>query len=97
MKLGDLERVNHLVSELEDIKLLIDRAERSDPAAFEVIIEAGGDGGMKLSAEGTSTAHSQGIDVTAEFLEKLKRLALEELQVKQQRVIAELTKLGVEN
>jgi hypothetical protein len=96
MKVADLERVNHLVTELGDIRLLIERAERAEPSAYELLIETAGDGGMKLSAEGTSTAHSSGIDVTPDFLARLKTLALEELRAKQQRVVAELAELGVE-
>jgi hypothetical protein len=96
MKLADIDRVNHLVSELSDIKTLIAMAERAEPTAYQLFIEAPGDGGMKLSAEGASTSHSRGIDVAPGFLASLKRLALEELQAKQASVISALTGLGVE-
>lgn len=96
MKLTDIDRVNHLVSELGDIKALIAMAERAEPTAYQLFIEAPGDGGMKLSSEGASTSHSRGIDVAAGFLESLKRLALDELHAKRQRVLADLTALGVE-
>ena len=99
MKLSDIDRVNHLVRELGDIKALIGTAEKSEPPAYQLLIEAGlgGDGGIKLSAEGTSTSHSRGIDVTPGFLADLKRLALAELQAKQQRILTDLTALGVES
>jgi hypothetical protein len=96
MKLTDIDRVNHLVSELGDVKTLIAMAERAEPGAYQLFIEAPGDGGMKLSAEGASTSHSRGIDVAAGFLASLKRLALDELQAKRQRVLTDLTALGVE-
>jgi hypothetical protein len=96
MKLTDIDRVNHLVAELEDIKVLINMAERAEPAAYQVFIEAPGDGGMKMSAEGAPTSHSRGIDVAPGFLTSLKRLALEELQAKRQRILTDLTALGVE-
>jgi hypothetical protein len=96
MKLTDIDRVNHLIGELSDIRTLIGMAERADTSAYQLMIEAGGEGGMKLSSEGTSTSHSRGIDVAPAFLERLKGLALEELQAKRQRLLGELTALGVD-
>src|ERR1700733_7624653 len=96
MKLTNLDRVNHLVSELEDIKTLITMADHAEPTAYQVFIERPGNGGMKMSAEGAPTSHSRGIDVAPSFLASLKRLALEELQAKRQRLLAELAELGVE-
>jgi hypothetical protein len=96
MKLTDIDRVNHLIGELSDIKALIAMAERAEAGAYQLLIESGGEGGMKLSAEGTSTSHSRGIDVAPAFLASLKNLALDELQGKRQRVLADLAALGVE-
>lgn len=80
MKLQDLERVNHLVSEPADIKSLIDMAQRAEPMAFQLFIEAPDDAGLRMSMEGASTTHSGGINASAGFLDSLKRLAIAELQ-----------------
>jgi hypothetical protein len=96
MKLTDIDRVNHLVSELADIKTLVAMAERAEPTSYQLFIEAPGDGGIRLSAEGASTSHSRGIDVSPAFLARLKSLALEELEARRQRVLEELARLGVE-
>ena len=96
MKLTDIDRVNHLVTELTDIEALIVIADHADAAAYQVFIETPGDGGIRLSAEGASTSHSRGIDVSPDFLTSLKTLALTELQAKRQRVLADLAALGVE-
>jgi|GEM_PF-6557124 len=96
MKLQDLDRVNHLVAELADIKSLIDMAERAEPMAFQLFIEAPGDASLRMSMEGASTTHSRGINATVGFLDSLKRLAVEELQAHKDRVLVELTGLGVD-
>ena len=96
MKLTDLDRVNHLVSQLDDVKSLIATAERTEPGAYQLFIEAPSDSSLKMSAEGASTAHSRGIDVTPAFLDSLKRLALAEMEARRQQILAALTELGVE-
>jgi hypothetical protein len=96
MKLTDIERVNHLVSVLNDVETIIAVSEKTEPGGYQLFIEAPGDSSLKMSSEGASTSHSRGIDVTTGFLERLKQLALEELQAKRQAVLAELAALGVE-
>lgn len=96
MKLTDIDRVNHLVAQLEDIKSQIALAERADDAAFQLLVEAPGDAGLRMSQEGASTAHSRGIDVSPRFLAELKRLAVQELDTKRGSILAELAQLGVE-
>src|SRR5215213_3293397 len=43
MKLKDLERVNHLVTQLDDIRRLTGMAEQANPTALKLFIEAPGD------------------------------------------------------
>lgn len=96
MKLADIDRVNHLVSELEDVKALIATASRAETTAYQVVIEAPGDTGLRMSDEGASTSHSRGIGVSAGFLTEVKQLAVAELQARQKTILAELTALGVD-
>src|SRR5271165_5528907 len=90
MKLSDIDRVNHLVSELEDVKALITMAERAEDNAYQVVIEAPGDSSLHMSEEGASTTHSRGISVSAGFLAQVKQLAVAELQSRQQGILTEL-------
>ena len=96
MKLADIDKVNHLVSTLEDMRSLIRRAEQADPSMFQLFIEAGGDASMKMSQEGASTSHSGGVAVSEGFLEQLRALALGELRAKRDGILAELSGLGVD-
>jgi len=96
MQLRDLERVNHLVGELDDLKTLIGLAERAEPAGYQVFIEAPGDASLKMSAEGATTSHSRGLAVSAGFLADVKRFAIAELRTRQQAILNELRTLGVE-
>lgn len=96
MKLTDIERLNHLVAELDDIKSLIATAGRAESSAYQVYIDAPGDTGLRMSEEGASTSHSRGIGVSSAFLAKVKDLAVAELQSRQQAILAELTALGVD-
>jgi len=96
MKLQDLDRVNHLVSDLADIRNLIAMAERAEPAAFQLFVEAPGDASLRMSREGASTTHSRGISTSDGFLEHLKHLAIAELNTRREMVLAELTSLGVD-
>lgn len=96
MKLADIDKVNHLVTELADVKELIGMAERAESGAYQVFIEAPGDSSLRMSQEGSSKAHSQGIGVSSGFLDQVKRLAINELQARRQSIMAELTELGVD-
>jgi hypothetical protein len=96
MKLTDIDRVNHLVAELADIKALIETAEHAESSAFQVFIEAPGDAGLRMSSEGASTTHARGIDASESFLGKVKQLAVAELQSRRKGILAELTALGVD-
>jgi hypothetical protein len=96
MKLTDIDRVNHLVANLAEINGLIATAESAESAMFQLMIEAPGDASFKMSAEGASTAHSRGTDVSGGFLGNLKKLAVAELRAKRDGVLKELSALGVE-
>jgi hypothetical protein len=96
MKLQDLDRVNHLVSELADIRNLIAMAQNAEPHAFQLFIEAPGDASLRISYEGASTTHSRGLTASGEFLEGLKQAAIRELIAHRDATIAELTALGVD-
>jgi hypothetical protein len=96
MKLSDLERVNHLVSQLGDMRRLIVMAEQADPAAFQLYIEAPGDSSLRMSLEGASTTHSRGIATSPQFLAQLKQLGLTELRCRQDAMLSELAALGVD-
>ncbi|MGE0415953.1 MAG: hypothetical protein AB7O80_04030 [Acetobacteraceae bacterium] len=96
MKLQDLDRVNHLVSELADIRNLIITAQRAEPHVFQLFIEAPGDASLRISHEGASTTHSRGMSGSPEFLARLKDLAVNELIAGRDRIVAELTALGVD-
>ena len=96
MKLADLDKVNHLAAALRDIEGLIRMAETAGPDAFQLFIEAPGDASLKMSAEGASTTHSNGIGVSADFLARLKGLAIAELHARRAAAMAELAGLGVD-
>jgi hypothetical protein len=96
MKLTDIDRVNHLVANLAEINGLIGTAEAAESAMFQLMIEAPGDASFKMSAEGASTAHSRGTDVSIGFLGSLKKLAVAELHAKRDGVLKELSALGVD-
>jgi hypothetical protein len=96
MKLADLDKVNHLVRELAEIRSLIRVAEKADLAMFQLFIESTGDSSIKMSKEGASTAHSGGIAVSDAFLKRLRQLALEELHARRDAILAELNALGVD-
>jgi len=96
MKLADIDRVNHLIAGLGEINALIRTAEAADTAMFELVIEAPGDASFKMSAEGSSTSHSRGTEVSAGFLASLKELAVAELRARREIVLKDLTALGVD-
>ena len=96
MKLRDLDRVNHLVTELADIRTLIAAAQAAEPADFMAFIESPGDNSLRMSREGASTTHARGIAVSEGFLAELKRISVTELEARRDAVVAELTALGVD-
>jgi hypothetical protein len=96
MKLTDIDKVNHLVAALADINGLIGTAEAAEPARLQLLIEAPGDASFKMSAEGASTSHSRGTEVSPDFLARLKELAVAELHARREIVLKDLTSLGVD-
>lgn len=96
MKLSDIDKVNHLISELGEVDSLLRTAEQAEPEVYQLFVEAPGDASLKLSAEGESTIHSRGIAVSAAFLAGLKASALAELRARRGVVLAALTALGVD-
>ena len=96
MKLTDIDRVNHLVAELDDVKALIAMAARTEASAYQVFIEAPGDASLRMSDEGPSTSHSRGIAASPGFLAQVKQLAISELQSRRQAILTELAALGVD-
>ncbi len=96
MKLGNLDRVNHLVADLEDVKSLIGLAEKVEPNAYQVFIEAPGDASLRMSEQGATTTHSRGLAVSAGFLADVKQLTINELRARQQAIRSELATLGVD-
>jgi hypothetical protein len=96
MKIQDIDKVNHLVAELNGIKELIGHAGHADPADCELVIKLPGDSSIRLSSEGAASTHYQGFSASPEFLRRLQRLAVEELEARRAGIIAELAALGVE-
>jgi hypothetical protein len=96
MKIQDIDRVNHLVAELDGIKELIGHAEHAEPADFEAFIKLPGDASIRLSFEGAASSHYSGFSASPEFLGRLQRLSIDELDAKRRGLIAELAALGVE-
>lgn len=96
MKIEDIDRVNHLVAELNGIRELIGHAEHAQPADFEAFIKLPGDASIRLSGEGAASTHYSGFTASPQFLDRLRSLALAELDAKRRGLIAELAALGVE-
>ncbi len=96
MKVKDVERINDLLKALGVVQELIARIERAEPGDFDLLIERGGDGSIKLSEEGADSTHYQGYPVSLDFREKLKRLALEELGGRRSEIARALAAMGVE-
>jgi hypothetical protein len=95
MKIQDIDKVNHLVAELNSMKELIGHAERADPADYEAFIKLPGDASIRISSEGAASTHYEGFSASAEFLRKLQGLAIDELDARRRAIIAELAALGV--
>jgi len=96
MKLSDIDKVNHLIAELNGVKELVSHAQRAEPPDFELFIKLPGDSSIRMSSEGAASAHYSGIVASPEFLASLQRLAIEELDARRRGIIAELAVLGVE-
>jgi hypothetical protein len=96
MKIGDIDKVNHLINELKSMQQLINRAETAEPGDFELFIKLPGDASVRLSNEGAASTHYQGVAVDGGFLRKLQGLALEELEARRRGIIAQLAALGVD-
>jgi hypothetical protein len=96
MKIQDIDRVNHLVAELNGLKELIGHAGRAGAADYELFIKLPGDASIRLSIEGAASTHYAGFSASPEFLVRLQQLAIEELDAKRRGIIAELAALGVE-
>jgi hypothetical protein len=96
MKIQDIDKVNHLIEELRGIRELITHAKAAEPSACELFIKLPGDSSIRMSSEGAASTHYEGYSVTPDFLRKLQRLAVEELDARRLGIIAELAALGVE-
>jgi len=96
MKIKDVERINALLKALGVVRELIGRIEAAEPGDFDLLIERGGDGSIKLSEEGADSTHYQGYPVSSGFREKLKLLALEELGARRKSIEGDLAAMGVE-
>ena len=55
MKIQDIEKVNHLIAELNGMKELIEHARNAEPADFEAFIKLPGDASIRLSVEGAAS------------------------------------------
>src|SRR5215469_12930842 len=96
MKIQDIGTVNHLIGELNDMKELVAHVNQADPADCELYIKLPGDSSIRISSEGAASTHYQGFSASSEFLRRLQRLAVEELDARRAGIIAELAALGVE-
>jgi hypothetical protein len=96
MKIKDIDRVNHLIAELNGMKELISHAERAEPTDYEVFIKLSGDASIRMSSEGAASTHYAGFSASADFLGRLQRLAIDELNARRRAIVDELAQLGVE-
>ena len=96
MKIKDVERINELLKALGAVQDVIARTGRAETDDFELMVERGGDGSIKLSLEGADSTHYQGYAVSEGFLAKLKALALEELAARRAAIAQDLAAMGVE-
>ena len=93
MKVSDIDKVNHLIGELNGVKELVSHAE---PVDFELFIKLPADASIRTSSEGAASAHYSGFVASPEALASLQRVAIEELDAGRRATIAELAALGVE-
>jgi|SRR5579862_430283 hypothetical protein len=96
MKIQDIDRVNHLIAELNGMKELIAHASRAEPADYEVFIKLPGDASIRMSNEGAASSHYTGFSASTDFLGQLQHLAIQEIDARRRGIIAELAQLGVE-
>ena len=96
MKIQDIDKVNHLIGELNGMRELIIHVQGADPSDYELFIKLPGDASVRMSSEGAASTHYQGYSVSPEFLQKLQQLALEELDARRRGIITDLGALGVE-
>src|SRR5215813_5083442 len=96
MKVQDIDRVNPLIAELNGMKQLIAHAERTEPTDFEVFVKLPGDASIRMSSEGAASSHYNGFAASPEFLGRLQRLSIDELDARRRAIVAELASLGVE-
>ncbi|HUB10977.1 MAG TPA: hypothetical protein VMB34_03395 [Acetobacteraceae bacterium] len=96
MKLTDIDRVNHLITELGTVKELNGLVGRADPADLRLFIAAPGDASLEMSAEGAESPHHRGFAATPGFLAELKQRALAEITARRHAIISELAALGVD-
>jgi hypothetical protein len=96
MKIEDIDKVNHLIAELNGMKELIEHARNAEPQDFEAYIKLPGDASIRLSAEGAASAHYSGFSASPAFLTRLQHLALDELDERRRAILADLAQLGVE-
>jgi hypothetical protein len=96
MKIQDIDKVNHLIGELNGIRELIGHAERAEPSDFEAFIKLPGDTSIRLSSEGAASTHYSGFSASPEYLGRLQRLSIDELDTKRRGIIEELGTLGVD-
>ena len=82
MKIQDIDKVNHLIGELNSMKALIAHAENADPTECELFIKLPGDLSIRLSSEGAASTHYQGFSASSDFLRRLHRSAVEELEAR---------------
>lgn len=96
MKILDIDKVNHLIGELNSMKALIAHTQNADPAECELFIKLPGDSSIRISSEGAASTHYQGFSASPDFLRRLHTLAVEELDARRKRIIDELAALGVD-
>ena len=96
MKIADIDKVNRLIAELKGMQELIVHAERAEPGDCELFVKLPGDSSIRMSSEGAASTHYQGFSASIDFLRKLQQLAIEEMEARRQRIVAELAALGVE-
>jgi hypothetical protein len=78
MKVSDIDKVNHLIAELNGVKELVTHAERAEPVDFELFIKLPADASIRMSSEGAASAHYSGFVASPEFLASLQRVAIED-------------------